>query len=90
MPEPELNNERSRREWKWLVRRVGEDRARDGLRRAVERGRRPFPMNAIIELNERAAMPSPAGLPPAFDGPTDTGRAALDAIRGHLPRRPKV
>ena len=84
MTTPELNNERSRREWKWLVRRVGEDRARDGLRRAVARGRRAFPINAIVELGERAAMPSVSGLPQAADEPTDTGRAAAAAIREQL------
>lgn len=59
--EPILND-RGRREWAWLCKRVGEDRARRALDAAVARGRRPFPLNAAREIG--IDLPGPEHLPP--------------------------
>ncbi len=50
---PDLGSERARREWAWLVARVGEERALAAVEAAVARGRRPFVVNAASELGLR-------------------------------------
>ena len=60
--EPELTNDRGRREWAWLVRRVGQDRAEAAVAAAVQRGRRAYPLNAARELG--IELPPPDQLPP--------------------------
>ena len=77
-PEPELTNDRGRREWAWLVRRVGQDRAEAAVAAAVQRGRRAYPLNAARELG--LELPPPDQLPPLQ---TERSRqAAAEALAG--------
>ncbi|WP_312283590.1 hypothetical protein [Candidatus Igneacidithiobacillus taiwanensis] len=59
--EPELTNDRARREWQWLCREVGETVARAALARLPGK-RRPYPLNVArvlgIELPPEKDLPS--------------------------------
>lgn len=85
MVEPLLTNDRGRREWAWLLRRVGEDRARQALAAAVRRGRKPFPLNAARELG--LSFPPESALPVLRSERSDEiARDALSDIRQMLGR----
>jgi len=79
MAEPEFGNERSRWEWLWIIRRVGDERARSVLAFAVQRGRRPFPLNAACELG--LTLPS-ENLLPSLPLTDDRRADALRSIAG--------
>lgn len=83
---PELTNERAHQEWAWLVRRFGQAQAEAALVRAVERGRRPFPLNAARELG--VTLPSPEELRVLFGAPrSDEVLARIREIKALLKRK---
>jgi len=55
LPEPELTNDRAKREWLWLCQRVGEKRARASIA-GIPGKRRAYPLNIArvlgVELQE--------------------------------------
>ncbi len=59
--EPELTNDRARREWQWLCREVGETVARATIA-ALPGNRRPYPLNIARALG--VALPPEEKLPP--------------------------
>ena len=61
--EPELTNDRARREWQWLCREVGETVARATIA-ALPGNRRPYPLNVARALG--VALPPEEKLPPRF------------------------
>ena len=61
--EPELTNDRARREWQWLYREVGETVARATIA-ALPGNRRPYPLNVARALG--VALPPEEKLPPLF------------------------
>lgn len=58
---PDLSSELSQRQWLWLTRRVGGQRAQAAIEAAVRRGRRPYVINAARELG--LSVPKPNELP---------------------------
>jgi len=60
LPEPELTNDRAKREWLWLCRRVGEQRARAAIAR-IPGKRRAYPLNIARVLG--VELPPPEELP---------------------------
>jgi hypothetical protein len=77
--EPELTNDRARREWQWLCREVGETVARATIA-ALPGNRRPYPLNVARALG--VALPPEEKLPPLF-APADESvmNAALAQAR---------
>lgn len=61
--EPELTNDRARREWQWLCREVGETVARATIA-ALPGDRRPYPLNIARALD--VELPAEEKLPPLF------------------------
>ncbi|MDA8154645.1 MAG: hypothetical protein M0003_18350 [Acidithiobacillus sp.] len=61
--EPELTNDRARREWQWLCREVGETVARATIN-ALPGNRRPYPLNIARALD--VELPPEEKLPPLF------------------------
>ncbi|BCX90013.1 hypothetical protein MIN45_PP27 (plasmid) [Methylomarinovum tepidoasis] len=59
-PEPELTNDRAKREWLWLCRKVGEKRARAAIAR-IPGKRRAYPLNIARVLG--IELPPPEELP---------------------------
>jgi hypothetical protein len=80
--EPELTNDRARREWQWLCREVGETVARATIA-ALPGNRRPYPLNVARALG--VALPPEEKLPPLF-APADESvmNAALAQARQAL------
>ncbi len=76
---PDLRSDRARREWAWLVARVGEERALAAVEAAVARGRRPFVVNAAGELGLR--VPPLEELPPLPEQAKAARERALATIR---------
>lgn len=60
--QPDLTSDLSARQWRWLCDRVGEPAAAAALAAAVERGRKPWPLNCARELG--LTLPAAAALPP--------------------------
>lgn len=64
--QPLLTNERARREWEYIVARVGEARALEAIARLGNR--KPFPINIAralkLDLPEHLAEDPPAPPPP--------------------------
>jgi len=81
--EPELTNERSQREWKWLCSRVGEDRARAAIAK-IPGGRKAFPLNIARVLD--LELPQEDMLPALRRDPA-VARAALQEARKKLTGR---
>ena len=82
--EPELTNDRARREWQWLCREFGETVAR-AMIAALPGNRRPFPLNIARALNVK--LPPDEKLPPLFVPAADSVREAAlaqarQALRG--------
>ncbi len=83
--EPELTNERARREWQWLCREVGETVARATLARLPGK-RRPYPLNVARALG--IELPPEKDLPPLFVPAEETDiDAALAQARNALRNR---
>jgi hypothetical protein len=61
--EPELTNDRARREWQWLCRELGETVARATIA-ALPGNRRPYPLNIARALD--VELPPEEKLPPLF------------------------
>ncbi|MBN6741303.1 hypothetical protein JKG47_12295 [Acidithiobacillus sp. MC6.1] len=61
--EPELTNERARREWQWLCGEVGETVARATIA-ALPGNRRSYPLNIARALD--VDLPEEEKLPPLF------------------------
>ncbi len=59
--EPELTNDRARREWQWLCKEVGETVARATIA-ALPGNRRPYPLNIARALD--VTLPPEEKLPP--------------------------
>ncbi|WP_312283598.1 hypothetical protein [Candidatus Igneacidithiobacillus taiwanensis] len=83
--EPELTNNRARREWQWLCSQVGETVARAALARLPGK-RRPYPLNIARVLG--IELPPEKDLPPLFveAAPEDID-VAVEQIRNTLNRR---
>ena len=58
--DPLLNNDRAKREWLWLCRRVGEEAAREAIAR-IPGGRKAFPLNIARALG--VSLPEDKDLP---------------------------
>lgn len=60
--EPQLSNERARREWQYLIDRVGAERAQAAIAQ-IPGHRRPFPLNIAkvlgIEIPPESRLPWP-------------------------------
>jgi len=76
--QPDLSSDLSARQWRWLVDRVGEPAAAAALAAAVERGRKPYPLNAARELG--LVLPAAAALPP-LPVPTTPDQAQIARAR---------
>ncbi|MHB8201912.1 hypothetical protein [Acidithiobacillus sp.] len=61
--EPELTNDRARREWQWLCQEVGETVARATIA-ALPGDRRPYPLNIARALD--VELPAEEKLQPLF------------------------
>lgn len=84
MPEPLLTNERARREWDYIVSRVGAEAARKALE-AIPGGQRPYPLNVARKLG--LSLPDDLAEPPPAS--TEVAKAHLAALRAklNLPKR---
>ena len=62
--DPLLNNDRAKREWLWLCRRVGEEAAREAIGR-IPGARKPFPTNIAkvlgVDLPDEKYLPALPG-----------------------------
>jgi len=80
--DPELTNDRARREWQWLCREVGETVARATIA-ALPGNRRPYPLNIARALG--VELPPEEKLPPLFVPADDAVMsAALAQVRRAL------
>ena len=80
--EPELTNDRARREWQWLCREVGETVARATIA-ALPGNRRPYPLNIARALD--VELPPEEKLPRLFVPADDAVmNAALEQARRAL------
>lgn len=78
MTEPLLTNDRARREWAWIVERVGAQRAQEALEGLS--GQRPYPLNVARKLGLKLP-PSLAEAPPASP---EVALAHIAALRARL------
>lgn len=87
--EPLLTNERAEREWKYLVNRVGEERARAAIGR-LKGAQRPYPLNIArllkVELPEEALLPPSDAQAAARREGRDRGSRAIADVRRQLGR----
>lgn len=83
MTEPLLTNDRSRREWAWLVSKVGAEAAKTALA-SISGGQRPYPLNVARKLG----LELPKELADAPPSSPEVAKAHLSAIREKLGLRP--
>lgn len=79
--EPELTNERAKREWQWLCEEIGENRARAAIGKLRKKGtQRPYPLN--IARIEGVKLPPEEDLPPLQQRPNkERVEAELEKMR---------
>lgn len=84
MPEPLLTNDRARREWAYIVERVGLEAANRALE-AISGGQRPYPLNVARKLG--LSLPEDLAAPPPAS--REVALSHISALRDklNLPRR---
>lgn len=81
--EPLLSNDRAKREWAWIVERVGEEAARAAIAR-LPGARKPYPLNIARVLGLR--LPAHLAEEPTVPMPPEV-RQKLRALREELAGR---